>query len=95
MNLSDNKIRVVLILKLQYPSLKKAWVSLLTADGWLLHHDLYHDDGLDRQPDGQVNLYLSDLVGSDGLPPVYCRPQTLRWLAGPRETPRSLYHTSG
>jgi hypothetical protein len=73
---SDGKIQAVLILDLQYPDMKKAWVSLLTADGWLPHHDLYHDDDDNQQRDGHVDLYLSDFVGSAGLPPAYCRPST-------------------
>ncbi|KAK4095954.1 hypothetical protein N658DRAFT_511624 [Parathielavia hyrcaniae] len=78
---SDGKIRVVLILDLQYPDMKKAWVSLLAADGWLPRHELYHDDNLDQQPVGQIDLYLSDFVGSAGLPPAYCRPSTVELAA--------------
>jgi hypothetical protein len=83
---SDGKIQAVLILDLQYPGMKKAWVSLRVADDpsshWIQHHDLYHDDALDQQPDGQVDLYLSDLVGSAGLPAAYCRPSTAELAAG-------------
>ncbi|KAH6614503.1 hypothetical protein B0J18DRAFT_403984 [Chaetomium sp. MPI-SDFR-AT-0129] len=100
---SDNKIQVVLILKLQYRGMKKAWVSLLTADGWLLQHDLCHDDDLDRQPDGQVELYLSDFIGSTGLPPAYCRPSTTESATGITRSPtitltyerlRAIFHNA-
>ncbi|KAK4106671.1 hypothetical protein N658DRAFT_563444 [Parathielavia hyrcaniae] len=78
---SDGKIRAVLILDLQYPGMKKAWVSLLAAEGWLPHHELYYDDNLDQQPVGQIDLYLSDFVGSARLPPAYCRPSTAELAA--------------
>ncbi|KAK4151054.1 hypothetical protein C8A00DRAFT_45679 [Chaetomidium leptoderma] len=77
---SDGQIRAVLILHLQYPSMKKAWVSLLAADGSSrdqdLHFGLYHDDDLDQQPVGQVELYLSDFLGLAVLPAYLCRPST-------------------
>ena len=79
---SDGKIQAVLILDLQYPGMRKAWVSLLTADGWLPDHELYYDDNLDQQPGSKVDLYLSDFVGSAGLPPAYCRPSTAELAAG-------------
>lgn len=62
--------------------MKKAWVSLLTADGWLPDHEVYHDDNLDQQPRGKIDLYLSDFVGSAGLPPAYCRPSPAKLAAG-------------
>ncbi|KAK4102527.1 hypothetical protein N658DRAFT_495234 [Parathielavia hyrcaniae] len=61
--------------------MKKAWVSLLAADGWLPHHELYYDDNLDQQPVGQIDLYLSDFVSSARLPPAYCRPSTAELAA--------------
>jgi hypothetical protein len=79
---SDGKIQAVLILDLQYRGMKKAWVSLLAADGWAQHHELYHDDNLDQQPVGQIDLYLSDLVGFAGLPAAYCRPSAAELAAG-------------
>ncbi|KAK3307709.1 uncharacterized protein B0T15DRAFT_502176 [Chaetomium strumarium] len=88
---SDGKIRAVLILDLHYPDMKKAWVSLLTADDsashWILYHELYHDDDLDQQPMGQVDLYLSDFVGLAGLPAAYCRPFTAELAAGIKRNP--------
>ncbi|KAK4233491.1 hypothetical protein C8A03DRAFT_47977 [Achaetomium macrosporum] len=88
---SDGKIRAVLILDLQYPGMKKAWVSLLAADDsashWILHHELYHDDDLDQQPVGQVDLYLSDFVGLASLPAAYCRPFTAKLAAGIKRNP--------
>ncbi|KAK4106782.1 hypothetical protein N658DRAFT_461692 [Parathielavia hyrcaniae] len=80
-DLSDGKTRAVLILDLQYPGMNKAWVSLLAADGWLPHHELYYDNNLDQQPVGQIDLYLSDFVGSARLPPAYCRPSTAELAA--------------
>jgi hypothetical protein len=55
---------------------------LLVADGWIQHHELYHDDNLDQQPVGQVDLFLSDFIGSTNLPPAYCRPSTAELAAG-------------
>ncbi|KAK4237598.1 hypothetical protein C8A03DRAFT_44569 [Achaetomium macrosporum] len=82
---SDGKIQAVLILDLQYPSMKKAWVSLLAADSssrWIQHHEVYHDDNIDHQPVGQVDIYLSDFIGFAGLPAAYCRPSTAELAAG-------------
>ncbi|GAB1319537.1 hypothetical protein MFIFM68171_09747 [Madurella fahalii] len=90
-NSSDGKIRAVLILDLQYPSMQKASVSLLAADDssshWIQHHELYHDDHLDQQPAEQVDLYLSDFVGLAGLPETYCRPSTAELAAGTTRNP--------
>jgi hypothetical protein len=83
---SDGKIQAVLILDLQYPGLKKAWVSLRVEDDpsshWIQHHELFHDDALDQQPVGQIDLYLSDLVGFGGLPAASCRPSAAELAAG-------------
>jgi hypothetical protein len=83
---SDGKIQAVFILDLQYPGMKKAWVSLLvwddTSGHWIQHHGLFHDDALDQQPVGQVDLYLSDFVGLAGLPTASCRPSTAELTAG-------------
>jgi hypothetical protein len=85
-DLSDGKIQAVLILDLQYPGIKKAWVSLLvegdSSSDWIQHHELYHDDDLDQQPIGQVDLYLSDFIGLAGSPPAYCRPSAAELAAG-------------
>jgi hypothetical protein len=76
--MSDGKIRTALIFDLEYPSMKKAWVSLLVADApssrWVYYSDLFHNDDLVQQPVGQVDLYLSDFVGLAGLPVEFCRP---------------------
>ncbi|KAK4150538.1 hypothetical protein C8A00DRAFT_46103 [Chaetomidium leptoderma] len=89
---SDGKIQVALILVLQYPGMKKAWVSLLAADdpssSWVQHSDLFHDDDLDQQPAGQVALYLSDFVGLvPGMPAALCRPSTAEVAAGITRNP--------
>ncbi|KAK3296719.1 uncharacterized protein B0H64DRAFT_423149 [Chaetomium fimeti] len=75
-DLSGGKIRAVLILDLQYSGMKKAWVSLLTTDGWAQHHEVCYDDDLDKQPIGQVDLYLSDFVDPASLPLACCRSST-------------------
>ncbi|EAQ85237.1 predicted protein [Chaetomium globosum CBS 148.51] len=84
-------IQAVLILKLQYPGLQKAWVSLRVADNssgyWSQYHQVYYDDGLDQQPVGQVDLYLSHFVGGTGLPALYCRPSVAESLAGITRNP--------
>ncbi|KAK4033874.1 hypothetical protein C8A01DRAFT_49609 [Parachaetomium inaequale] len=95
--LSDGKIRAVLILDLQYKGMKKAWVSLLTADKsssrWVQHSQLFHDDNLNQQPDGQVDLYLSDFFGSAGLPAAFCRPSAVELATGvPRSIVRRARH---
>jgi hypothetical protein len=56
--------------------MKQASVNLLVAGRRFPDYDVYHDDDRDEQPVGQVDLYLSDFVGSAGLPPAYCRPST-------------------
>ncbi|KAK4035288.1 hypothetical protein C8A01DRAFT_48494 [Parachaetomium inaequale] len=89
---SDGKIQVALIIDLQYPGMKKAWVSLLAADdsssSWVQHSDLFHDDHLDQQPAGQLALYLSDFVGmAPGIPAALCRPSTAEVAAGITRNP--------
>lgn len=83
---SDGKIQAVLNIDLQYPGLKKAWVSLRVGDDlssrWIQHHELFHDDALEQQPVGQVDLYLSDFVGRAGVPTAYCRPSTAELAVG-------------
>jgi hypothetical protein len=85
-DLSDGKIRVALVVDLQFPDMKKAWISVLVADGsssrWLQRSKLFHDDDIVQQPVGQVDLYLSDFVGLDGVPADYCRPSTAELDAG-------------
>ncbi|KAK4148419.1 hypothetical protein C8A00DRAFT_47698 [Chaetomidium leptoderma] len=74
---SDGKIQVALIIDLQYPGMKKAWVNLLAADNPSSSWVLFHDDDRDQQPAGQVALYLSDFVGlAPGMPAALCRPST-------------------
>jgi hypothetical protein len=83
---SDGKIRVALIIDLQYPGMKKAWVSLLVADDssslWVQHSELLHDDNFDEQPVGQVDLYLSDFLGPADLPAAFVAPQPPSWPLG-------------
>ncbi len=87
-DLSDGKIRVALIIDIQYPGMKKAWVSLLAADNssssWVQRSDLFYDDDLgQQQPAGHVALYLSDFVGlAPGLPVAVCRPSSAEVAAG-------------
>jgi hypothetical protein len=79
---SDGKIQAVLILDLQYRGMKKAWVNLFAANGWIQGYKLYHDDDREHQPVGQIDLYLSDLVGFAGLPAAYCRHSAAELAAG-------------
>lgn len=87
-DMSEGKIRAVLILDLDYPDIKKAWVSLRVAGNpsayWVQRCELFYDDDLVQQPRGQVNLYLSDFVGEVGLPTDLCRPShtaaTTKWF---------------
>ncbi|KAK4149698.1 hypothetical protein C8A00DRAFT_37700 [Chaetomidium leptoderma] len=91
---SDGKIRVALIVDLQYPDIKKAWVSLLAADDssnrWVQHSELFYDDDLDQQPVGQVDLYLSDFLGPTGLPAALCRPSTAELATGVSRPPQII-----
>lgn len=85
LNSSDGKIRVVLIIDIQYPDMKKAWFRLLTIDDlsspWVLFHD--DDLNLDQAPTGQVALYLSDFLGlAPGIPAALCRPSATEVSAG-------------
>jgi hypothetical protein len=85
---SDGKIQLVFIIDLQYPGMKKAWVSLLasgdSASPGALQFETFLDDDLDldQQPDGQVALYLSDFLGPTGLPETFCRPSIAELAAG-------------
>ncbi|KAL2129246.1 hypothetical protein VTI74DRAFT_8015 [Chaetomium olivicolor] len=71
--------------------MKKAWVSLLAAEDsssrWIQYHEVYHDDSLEQQPAGQVDIYLSDFVGRAGVPAAYCRPSTAEPIAGTTRNP--------
>ncbi|KAK4157050.1 hypothetical protein C8A00DRAFT_40532 [Chaetomidium leptoderma] len=84
-NSSDGKIRVVLVLDLQYPDPKKAWVSLLVADDsssdWVQRSELFYDES-GQQPVGQVDLYLSDFLGLASLPAAFCRPSATELASG-------------
>lgn len=88
-DMSDGKIRIAMILDLQYPDMKKAWVSLLVADDfssyWAKHSELFYDEDLAQQPAGEVDLYLSDFLGLAGLPVAFCRPTVAEMAVG---TPR-------
>jgi hypothetical protein len=88
-------IRAVLIIDVQYPGMKKAWVGLLVADDssnyWTPYHKLYHNDNRDQQPAGQLELYLSDFTGLARPPLAYCRPSAAELAAGIRRSaPPSL-----
>jgi hypothetical protein len=86
-DMSDGKIRVAVIVDLEYPDMKKGWISLLAADDsdsarhWVQHSELFHDDDL-AQPVGQVEFYLSDFVGLAGVPAAFCRPSAAEVAAG-------------
>ncbi len=63
--------------------MKKAWVNLLAADDSSSSWVLFHDDDLDQQPAGQVDLYLSDFLGLvPGIPAALCRPSTAEVASG-------------
>ena len=87
---TGGKTQVALIIDLQYPSTKKAWVGLRAADGpsrpssWAQPTELFFDDELvvGQQPVGQINLYLSDFVGLAGVPTGFCRPSTAELASG-------------
>jgi len=72
-------IHAVFILDAEYPDLTKATISLLVADDdggsyWELYREVIHDDHLHQQPSRQVEFYLSDFLGPNGLPADFCRP---------------------
>ncbi|KAK4151194.1 hypothetical protein C8A00DRAFT_36168 [Chaetomidium leptoderma] len=75
---SDGKIRVALILDLQYPGMKKS-AELF-----------YNDDLLDQQPDGHVGLYISDFLGLASLPAAFRRPSTAESGSGVSRTPQII-----
>jgi hypothetical protein len=83
---SGGKTRAVVMLDIQRPEMKKAWVGLLVADGspssWAQPYALFHDDDLGQQPTGSLILYLSDLVGLAGVPATFCRPTTAELADG-------------
>ncbi|KAK4044652.1 hypothetical protein C8A01DRAFT_42560 [Parachaetomium inaequale] len=94
-DLSDGKIRLAVVVDLQYSDVKKGWISLLAADDsdsirhWVQHSDLFHDDDL-VQPVGQVDFYLSDFVGLAGVPAAFCRPSTAEVAAGVSRKPQII-----
>jgi len=76
---SGGMIHAVFIIDAEYPDLTKATISLLVADDdggsyWELYREVIHDDHLHQQPSGQVEFYLSDFLGPNGLPADFCRP---------------------
>lgn len=85
-DMSDGKVRIAMILDLQYPDMKKGWVSLRVADDassyWAKRSELFFDEDLAQQPVGEVGLYLSDLLGPAGLPEVYCCPSAAEMASG-------------
>jgi hypothetical protein len=85
--MSDGQIRLVLIVDIQYPDKMNASVSLLVADdsgsNWVQHSEIfYHRDIYQQQPNGQVDLYMSDFRGHGGLPAALCRPSATEIAAG-------------
>ncbi|KAK0633895.1 hypothetical protein B0T14DRAFT_415449, partial [Immersiella caudata] len=70
---STGKIKTGIIFNIEYPKANKVTVSL--------YAEVLYDDDVDEQPTGQIDLYLSDLTGSD-LPLCYCRPPSDRRDAG-------------
>ncbi len=89
-------IRVALILDVEYPTMDKAFVSLLTADGPSSGFNLFYDNDRpqDQQPVGQVDLYLSDFVGSASVPAAFCRPSTAELASGVARFVNSLYRVA-
>ncbi|KAK4034167.1 hypothetical protein C8A01DRAFT_49404 [Parachaetomium inaequale] len=70
------------------------YINCSDADGpssdWVQHSELFYDDGLDQQPVGQVDLYLSDFVGLAGVPTACCRPSSAELAAGVSRTPQII-----
>lgn len=80
---------LAIILDVEYEGLSRARVSLLAADNndgdgdisaagvrWEQRGETFHsDDDMEEQHVGsQIGFYLSDFLGSAGLPAAYCRP---------------------
>ncbi|KAH6634951.1 hypothetical protein B0J18DRAFT_471916 [Chaetomium sp. MPI-SDFR-AT-0129] len=77
-----------LMIDIEYPDEKKAWVNLLVTGDLTGSWALFHDDDVDQQPAGQVALYLSDFVGLvPDLPVGFCRPSATEVAAGITRTP--------
>ncbi|KAK4145968.1 uncharacterized protein C8A04DRAFT_35263 [Dichotomopilus funicola] len=77
-----------LMIDIEYPDEKKAWVNLLVTGNLTGSWALFHDDDVDQQPAGQVALYLSDFVGLvPDLPVGFCRPSATEVAAGITRTP--------
>lgn len=82
-NDTSGGIQAALILKIEYPQPNKAEVGLFVSDTsigngssgvWVLRSHTIYDSSLNEQPVGQVELYLSDFLGYDGLPAAFQRP---------------------
>jgi hypothetical protein len=93
---AEGEIRAVAAFKIQYPGAKWVTVSLRVADGtttgaWMQHFDTIYDEKLPRQPDGQLDLYISDFIGAAQLPTDFCRPSAAELAAG---VVRSVFFSS-
>ncbi|GJC86299.1 hypothetical protein ColLi_09137 [Colletotrichum liriopes] len=72
---------IVLVIDIQYRKAQRATVSMLVADCdgrggpyWAMRGEAFYVEGTDEQPEGVVDLYISDFLGSDGLPDAFIRP---------------------
>lgn len=83
---AKGKIHAALALDALYPTGEKVTVALRVADGadstWVHYFEPIYDDSLVEQPNGQVGLYVSDFLGSAGLPMALCRPLAAERAAG-------------
>ncbi|KAK3293638.1 uncharacterized protein B0H64DRAFT_434780 [Chaetomium fimeti] len=93
--MSDGQIRAVLILDLQYPDAAEGCVGLLVADDsgssdWIQRSQVFYDETFTEQPNGRVDLYISDFRGCAGLPAALCRPSAIELAAGVSRTPQII-----
>jgi len=80
---------LAIVLDAEYEGLGKARVSLVAADGngdngdtgangfhWEKRGEVFHsdDDTEEQHISGELGFYLSDFLGTAGLPAAYCRP---------------------
>jgi hypothetical protein len=78
--LTNKEINTVLVFDLEYPQMTKGWVGLLVAVNgsvyWEKDFELFFDESRKEHPRGKIDLYISDFIGSGGLPAAFCRHNT-------------------
>jgi hypothetical protein len=80
--LTNQEINTILVFDLEYPQMTKGWIGVLVAVNgsvyWEKDFELFFDESHKEHPRGEIDLYISDFVGSGGLPAAFCRHKTTK-----------------